>query len=91
MTASKLSLAGRGGSTSTPSACSYSGSVLFNLVIFIKSKVANQVVVKAKLEPVIPLFNNIDYENSIVPNFSVSSRKTVYDAESSFITFTFDY
>ena len=80
-----------GGSASTPSACSYSGSVLFNLTSFVKSKVANQVVVKAKLEPVIPLFNKIDYENSIVPNFPVSSRKTVYDPETGFITFTFDY
>lgn len=51
----------------------------------------NKVVIKFKFSPNIPLFNTIDYETTIKPNFPIATRNTVYDPKTGEITFTFTY
>jgi cysteine-rich repeat protein len=80
-----------GGSTISPSTCSYSGPVSLSMVSFTKDTTQNQVVIQALLFPTIPIFNTIDYSTSFVPNFPVSKSSVVYDPATGALTYTFDY
>lgn len=80
-----------GGSSLTPSACSYSGPIVFELISYVKEPTQNKVTIKAKLSPNIPLFDTVNYEECVVPSFPISGRKTVYDTNTGEITFEFEY
>lgn len=80
-----------GGSSTNPSACSYSGPVSFEKKSFKKSPTENKVTLVFALSPKLPIFSTIDFNECVLPNFPTLSQTASYDEDTGEVTMVFDY
>lgn len=80
-----------GGSTTSPSLCSFSGTITITIVSVIKDPSANRVFLQATISPALAQLGNLDFNMVFVPNFPVESSTTVLDPTTGSIAMTFDY
>ena len=80
-----------GGTSTTPSGCSYSGPLDVTIISVIKDPQSNTVSIEARIEPALSSLGDLDFNSVWTPNFPVSSTNTSYDAATGKILQVFTY
>jgi cysteine-rich repeat protein len=80
-----------GGSTTSPSLCSYSGPIIITISSFIKDPAKNIVYLQSTISPNLTSLASLDFNAVFQPLFTVETTSTVYDPTSGTISTTFTY
>lgn len=80
-----------GGTSTTPSTCSFSGTLLVSITLFKKDPSQNKVYLQATVTPALAELATIDFSTAFVPNFPVASKSTTFINSSGVIDMVFTY
>jgi cysteine-rich repeat protein len=80
-----------GGTTTTPSLCSFSGTIAIKIISFIKDPSQNKVYVVSTISPSLQEFSVLDFNQALLPDFAIVSTSTAYDPATGNISMTFTY
>jgi hypothetical protein len=80
-----------GGTSTSSSACSYSGPIAIQVLSVIKNPFANTVYLEAIIQPALPELGTLDFNQVFTPSFAVTASNCSYDPSTGTIRMNFSY